>query len=191
MNRHEYLNEEKYQKAEKKISFVALIILVLGLSLGGFLIYKGVHTDSSKLDDARKALEIKRDTLIENGVTKSSNYLNGESYQLYILTNALDPSFSYCSFSEYKNNDLTREYCSLKNSTSDFSKTSFIMFGSFICISTLMISLFVFSVSKQRKMLAFMTQQAMPIAQEGIEKMTPTVAKSVKEITKSVKDGLR
>ena len=92
MNRHEYLNEEKYQKAEKKISFVALIILVLGLSLGGFLIYKGVHTDSNKLDDARKALEIKRDTLIENGVTKSSNYLNGESYQIY---------FNKCPWSKF------------------------------------------------------------------------------------------
>ena len=51
---NEYLNEEKYRKAEKMITLVANLVLLAGLSLGGFLIYRGVvKPDKARLLDLK------------------------------------------------------------------------------------------------------------------------------------------
>ena len=42
MAKKEYLNEENYQKTKKAIKLVLIIIFTLGISLGGYLIYKGI-----------------------------------------------------------------------------------------------------------------------------------------------------
>ena len=42
MAERKYLNEEKYQKTEKKLTVIAVLILVIGLCIGGFLIYRGI-----------------------------------------------------------------------------------------------------------------------------------------------------
>ena len=48
--------------------------------------------------------------------------------------------------------------------------------------------------SKRREIAAFTTQQVMPVAKEGIDEMTPTVANAggsiAQEIAKGIKDGL-
>ena len=103
--------------------------------------------------------------------------------ELKIITNALDPSFNHCAFDEYKSNDITKEYCSLKNSKSDFSKSQNIALGIFIIITTCMISGSIYMISRQREITAFQLQQVMPVAQEGMEKMAPTIGKIGKEIT--------
>lgn len=209
MERKEYLTEERYERGKSKIYKIALIILIVGLSIGGFLIYSGINGSSaSKLDELTSKLEIKRKELEDKGIKYNvfAKYTDGEEYELKIITNALDPSFSHCSFDEYKNNSITKQYCKLKNRNEDFAKTGFLMFGVFICIATCMISGSVYMISKRREMLAFSVQQVMPIAQEGIEKMAPSVAKVgkaiaeemapvygdiAKEISKGIKEGLK
>ena len=47
-----------------------------------------------------------------------------------------------------------------------------------------------FGVANQRKIMAYQTQQAIPIAKEGIEKMAPTLGTAAKEIAKGVKEGM-
>lgn len=47
-----------------------------------------------------------------------------------------------------------------------------------------------FLIGNRREITAYTTQQVMPIAQEGIEKMAPTIGKAAKEITKGIKEGL-
>lgn len=193
MSEGRYLNEEKYQKAERSITIVAVLILVVGLCIGGFLIYKGVaKPGTAKVDELRVKLENKKSELEAKGVQYNSvaKYTDGEEYDLMIITNVLDPSFSHCSFDEYKNNYLTKEYCAAKNSTGSFASTAFIMFGIFICISTCMISGFVFMVAKRRHILAFTTQQVMPVAKEGIDEMAPTIGNAAGEIAKGIKKGL-
>ena len=37
---------------------------------------------------------------------------------------------------------------------------------------------------------AYTTQQVMPVAQEGIEKMAPTIGSAAKEIAKGIKQGI-
>lgn len=46
-------------------------------------------------------------------------------------------------------------------------------------------------IAHRREITAYTVQQVMPIAQEGIEKMTPTISKAAGEIAKGVKQGLK
>ena len=46
-------------------------------------------------------------------------------------------------------------------------------------------------VAHRREIAAYTTQQVMPVAQEGIEKITPTVANAAGEIAKSVSENIR
>lgn len=51
MNSNAYLNEERY-KTKNKLSIIALIVLFIGLSIGGFLIYTGItRCSKSKIDE--------------------------------------------------------------------------------------------------------------------------------------------
>ena len=193
MDEKKYLNEKKYQKTEKGITVFAVLILVVGLLIGGFLIYRGIAKPStSKVDALEKKLEEKRNELISKGIEydNSSKYTDGEKYDLYIITNALDPSFSHCEFAEYKNNSITKEYCAAKNSISEFSNITSIMFGVFICIATFMIFVSVLTFAKRRHILAFATQQTMPVAKESIDEMAPTIGNAAGEIAKGIKNGL-
>lgn len=84
------------------------------------------------------------------------------------------------------------------NTASDgISKAKYIplyMFGAFIIISSCMISFAIYMFAKRREITAFTVQQTMPLAQEGIEKMAPTVGNAVgtigKGIAKGIKEGL-
>lgn len=54
----------------------------------------------------------------------------------------------------------------------------------------LMIPLMTFSIAFRREMTAFSAQQFMPVAQEGIDKMSPTIGNAAGEIAKGIKKGL-
>ena len=193
MDEKKYLNEKKYQKTEKGITVFAILILVVGLLIGGFLIYRGIAKPAtSKVETLEKKLEVKRNELISKGIEydKSSKYTDGEKYDLYIITNALDPSFSHCEFDEYKNNSITKEYCAAKNSISEFSTISLIMVGIFICFVTIGIFVSVLVFAKGRQILAFTTQQTIPVAKESIDEMAPTIGNAAGEIAKGIKNGL-
>lgn len=194
MDEKKYLNEEKYQKTEKGITVFAILILVIGLFIGGFLIYRGIAKPAtSKVDVLEKNLEEKRNELISKGIKydESSEYTDGEKYDLYIITKALDPSFQYCKFDKYKNNSITKEYCAAKNSISEFSNSTSIMFGAFICFATIGIFVFVLAFAKGRHILAFTTQQTMPVAKESIDEMAPTIGNAAGEIAKGVTKGIK
>ncbi len=190
MAEKKFLNEEKYQKTEKSITTVAFLILLVGLYIGGFLIFKGaVKPSASKIESLKDELEIKKSELESKGVkyNASAKYYDGDEYDLKVIVNVMDPSFSYCSFDEYKNNSLTKEYCATKNS---FGRTGMIIAGIFISILTLMIFSFIFSIAKRRRILAFSAQQVIPIAKEEIDEMAPTIGNAAGEIAKGIKRGL-
>ena len=207
----------------------------------------------------KQNLENKKQELISKGIkyNNSTKYDNGESYDLKIITNVLDPSFNYCAFDEYENNVITRDYCLLSsnkdedsiainviervlsiefnycvgdtknnmytsrycslvsqlNDKSDFNKEfdsydsiPFYIIGGFIIIASCMFAGSIYMTTKQREILAFHAQQVMPVAQEGMEKMAPTIGKTgasiakdmapaygeiAKEISKGIKEGLK
>ncbi len=118
------------------------------------------------------------------------------------IETALSDSMSACTFDTTTNNSYTKEYCSIKNSLEDASSSfnkrfdsynsiPYYMFGGFIIVASLMIAVSIYTFAKRREILAFSAQQVMPVTKEGIEKMTPTVSKSVEEITRGIKKGLK
>lgn len=187
-----YLNEKKYKHQERIITLIAILILIVGLLPGSFLIYNGIKPNTIKVDELKQELELKKQQLEEKGIKYKSNakYTESEVYDLMIITNALDPSFNHCTFDEYENNPLTKEYCQAKNNTSEFTTFSKIALGVFICIATCMISIFIFFVAKGRHIAAFTTQQTMPIVKERLDEISPTLGNTAKEITKGIKKGL-
>ena len=76
-------------------------------------------------------------------------------------------------------------------STAQMEKESTGMFmlipGIFVTVVGCMVR---FVVANQRSIMAYQAQQAMPIAKEGIEKMSPTLGTAAKEIAKGVKEGM-
>lgn len=117
------------------------------------------------------------------------------------IDSALSSTFSSCEFKNSENT-YTEKYCSLKNQLADindgfskkqasFSCIPFYMFGGFIIVASCMIAGSIYAFAKRREILAFSAQQVMPVAQEGIDKMAPTMGNVAKEITKGIKDGLK
>ena len=215
MEKKEHLNEENYQKTKKKIIIVALIVLTIGLLIGGSLISKGLkkqeeinfkYSDENKLKISeqiaieKQNLEAKKSELEVKGVKYSvfTKYTDGEAYDLKIITEVLDPSRHAWSQSEYEENTLTSKYCALKNQLDeisrnrhhDFEYIPFYMFGGFIIFFFCVIAGSIYSIAKGREITAFSAQQVMPVAQEGIEKMAPSVGNVAKEIAKGIKEGL-
>ena len=264
-NKKEFLNEENYEKTEKKILNLSKLLLVIGIVLAGGIITFGIiktKSNNSEIDleiekvdyvadttveieklkteledkqprltEETKKLNDKKSELISKGIKESFDYNDGEAYDLYILNNVLSPRMGYCIFDEYENNDLTKEYCILKNdvenlqdkikskeeyissgraetdtilknkyleqqassnkSFNNLSFTRYIIPAIAIFMFLGMISLGLFMTAKRRKMLAFTTQQVMPVAQEGIEKMAPTIGKVGAEVAKGISKGIK
>ena len=300
-NKKEYLSEETYQKNKKKITTVALIVLVLGLLLGGSLIATGImkqskvnsnysskskealkqeiETEKEKLQSKKTELEAKKTEALEiakaevekkraeieekikpvqdeikslereefNGfddayyarqdkieelkksIKSDTELISDIEYALdghcirdneilssycaivdkkdenskgiSAINNALDDSFDHCKFNDTKNNTYTSKYCSLKNELedkNDFNRDfaasdsiPFYMIGAFVIFASCMMAGFIYMIAKRREILAFGVQGTMPVAQEGIEKIAPSVGKAAKEISKGIKDGLK
>lgn len=212
-----YVNEETYKSGNKKIRIISLIILIITFSIGGFLVYKGFskikEVDNKYSDDSKAILEekvasekeklesISKD-LRDKGVTfnYSTKYTDVEAYTLMIITEALDPSKSNCSFDEYKSNNNTKDYCSYVNELKDlnndhnksFDKDDSIplfMFGGFIIIAGLMMGISTYMFSKQRGIMAYQAAAGMPIANEATEKIAPSLGKIGEEVAKGIARG--
>lgn len=80
------------------------------------------------------------------------------------------------------------------NKVSKSKYIPFYMFGAFVIIASCMISLYIYLFAKRREIMAFTTQQVMPVAKEGIDEMAPTVGSAVgsigKELAKGIKEGV-
>lgn len=171
--------EKNNVENKSKIKVIPLIILIVGILIGGSLIATGLmkqkninsqYSDENKqnvtnqIETEKQNLLNKKSEIETKGIkyNEFSEYTDGEEYDLYIITKVLNPSFDYCKFDEYKNNDLTSKYCSLKNSlddNNDFNKRfessrniPYYMFGGFVIVASCMISGFVFSILKGREL---------------------------------------
>ena len=169
-------------------------------------------------DDAYYAREDKIEELKES--------IETDKKSIGVIEKVLDESFDYCLF-DGKNNSYTSTYCLLKTQLnnkdveinsldrkySDFEKdfeleeyTPFYIVGGFVLITSIMISFSIYMITKRREIAAFSAQQIMPVAQEGIEKMAPSIGKAgasiakemapiygqvAKEISKGIKEGLK
>ena len=67
--------------------------------------------------------------------------------------------------------------------------TMMIMGGVMALIFTAIISGKLFMIYKRREILAFTAQQVIPVAQEGIDEIAPTIGNVAKEISKGIASG--
>lgn len=227
MEKKEYLTEEIYERGKKKLKTIALIILLIGIFIGGSLILTGIiKTNNAKksnveITDKTEQKEPERTESIVQGeidalneeliplkAQKNSEFLaNGFSEEYYRLDNEIDKK-------EDKIRDLESELFDLKNGISDsfgnifnsakneISTAKYIplyIFGALIIIVSGIVSLSIYLFAKRREITAFTAQQTMPLVQEGIEKMTPTIGNAagtigkdiVQGITSGIKEGLK
>lgn len=214
-----YLNEEMYLKNKKRLTSLAVIVLIIGLLIGGSLVGTGIvkytninsqYSDNaladlnSQLDAEKQILENKKNELENKGITYDTfaKYTDGDTYDYKVIVDALDTSFPHYKFDACKNNEITSKYCELKNKIekdfdSDFNKSfdlsgvfPYFIFGGFIIIASFGIFGSIIVFTKRREIVAFTTQQIMPVAKEGIEEIAPSIGQAAKNIAKDIKSGL-
>lgn len=258
MNKKEYLNEEWYQNAKKKILKISLVVFVITFIIGGGLIAFGVIKTNLDKSNAKKQTEERYNEALkkseenvatakerlaeiekekENVSTKISEIetkISNMEIEIKNMENDKSKIFrDDRGFSDRyyaKDNEITvklQEKSKLKdelrNLKSNLNKINseinsinnadytvyydevkpreyyylciiggvIIAFGSFIALS-------IYLVAMRREITAFSTQQVMPLAQEGIDKMAPTIGNAAgtiagtiaESVSKGIKNGL-
>ena len=203
----EYLTEKNYNKGKKIIMLIALLVLVVGLTIGGLLIYKGIN-EKQKIDNTtNEQAEKDKQRLkeIETEKEELNKKISDKKYECDSIKMGTDSWFeksNKCDNEvlslEEQVDELESEEFDLENTNYEFDKkynsvgsTRYFMFGGFIIIATLITSLSIFMFAKRREIMAFGMQQTMPLAQEGIEKMAPTVGNAAGTIAKDVAAGIK
>ncbi len=202
MNSNEYLNEERYQKTNKKLFFIGIIIIIVGITAAMIILIPKIINSTKnnkeqlqqKLNQLKPSLEKRYQELKSNGVNESWDYKNKDGYEMYLINIAMDPTYEKCEYSSgYSDNETTREYCKIKADLYD-ANNSFangrIMFSLVPALMLLMpclvIGLMLIMTSKRRNIAAYYVQQTMPVAKEGIEKMAPTIGKVGSSVAKEM-----
>ena len=219
MNTNEYLSEEKYQKAKKKIIRISLIILIAGLLIGaGFMIfaalkqkeakkineqrYQEAYKQSEAKVEAAKArlneIEVEKEPLIQqyNAKMQECDSIVTGSDGWFARTNQCHREASEI---DSKIDDLETEQFKLENGNYTVYYTMilpkkyniFYIIGGIIMGVSILASVLVYVFAKKREIKAFKIQQSMPVDQEAINKMTPTVGNAVGAIAQNVTSGIQ
>lgn len=237
----EYLSEEKYNKTQKKVKILSLLILIVGLIIGIGLIITGVvlsnksnsikvnlkESQSTDSVNSRSVEEIEADiNSIKpkiNSMESEINILRAKLVQIQMTDGNSEDYYSKqkeveekekelldlkSKLSQYQNelkgandsdfnNGLDTVEDIFNTASSRVTKTKyygFYMVGAFIIVISIIGSVSLYLFAKRREIIAFKTQQVMPIAKEVIGEISPTLGSAAGEvargITKGIKDGL-
>lgn len=137
----------------------------------------------------------------QDKITELEKSISIEKEVVYNIEDLINYGEFSCITNSEMNNVYTSTYCSLQKQLSEFDDSTkrsesmpiypLYFFGAFFVISSCMIAGSTYFIAKKREVVAFTTQQVMPIAQEGIEKITPTVGNAASTIAKNVQDSLK
>ena len=208
----EFLTEENYERGKKKIRRVALVVLIIGLLIGGALIATGIIKSNNVKETTSSNVRSKEDIQAEiNSLNSELATLRAKEVQEFTSNGFSEENFRLQNEITAKQSKILDLQMELKeesndNSISSFKYAHFYMFGGVIIFAACMFSGIIYLSTKQREILAYQTQQVMPLAQEGIEKMAPTIGKAgakvakemapvygdiAKEVSKGIKEGLK
>lgn len=222
MEKKELLNEDNYEKTKKKITTISLIILIVALLIGSTLIALGIIKTNTSKKDAEKvnqerynaseqrlkeiASEKESLNLQYNAKKQECDSLDMRAKDWYSKVNQCERDASAISS---KITNLESEEFKLNNNYDKVEAKNYIplsVFGGVIIFIGGMISLSIYLIAKERDISAFAIQQSMPLAQEVIGKMAPTIGDAGKtvidkvgpsmgsaagSIAKGIKDGLK
>lgn len=226
MEKKKYLTEERYEKGKKVILTVAIIVLVIGITIGVALIIGGISKLNSTSENSNNNTTIEEDAMTEeeidleiveidnqiNEINQNINSLkaeksqeftaNGFSEKYYEIDSKIQDEnkkisdlklekFTLESKKQFADNDLTFDTDDEKGEklVSKGYGGMLIMIGVMVLVFTAIISGKLFMIYKRREILAFTAQQVIPVAQEGIDEIAPTIGNVAKEISKGIASG--
>ena len=165
MKQTEYLSEERYQENNAKVKNVGKILLIIGII----------------------TIIISFILLVVGFIGTGNSAMNGFNS----ISNEMSNNFN--SFGNI-NDGISANVSEVQNTASGiFGNIGMFAIGSFMLTIGFGLTIaggIVMFIAHRREITAYTTQQVMPIAKEGIEKMTPTVGNAVKEIAKGIKEGM-
>lgn len=228
MEKKKYLTEEHYEKGKKVILTVAIIVLVIGITIGVALIIGGISKLNSTSENSSNNTTIEEDAMTEeeidlkiaeidnqiNEINQNLNSLKAEKSQEFMANGFSEKYYEIDSEIETENkkiSDLNQEKFILESEKQltnngfidDFEEGGpenlaskgfggmMIMGGVMVLIFTALISGKLFMIYKRREILAFTAQQVIPVAQEGIDEMAPTIGNVAKEVAKGISSGIK
>ena len=197
--KQEFLTEEKYEKGKGVIKKVALVVLVLALLVGGILICLGI----TKVNNAKKTNEeryAEAERLVQQEKEADQLRISEIDKEIESLNTSCDDFDFDCTFAnktkvyklEFEKSKLENKRYTVKYDEV-FGEEYYILvvIGAIIVLLGLGFAIKAFLFSKRREIMAFTTQQVMPVAQEGIEKMAPTFGNAAGEIAKGISKGVQ
>ncbi len=185
MESEKYLDEAKYQKNKKKITILAIIVLIIGLSLGGGLITMGII----KTQNAKLSAEDKNQIQLEiDDFNSQLSSLKAQQHQ-EVTSNGLSETYYNIGNEIDKIEDKIDELEDRLDNNNPYYAV-FYVFGAFTIILTFGIFATIYTTAKGREINAYYAQQQIPIAKEGIDVMAPTIGNAAGEIAKSIKRGI-
>ena len=232
MEQPKYVNESNYQKGKKTLKIIGITIIIIGLLIGGALIFHGINTMNKKNEENKEneilneqklsVLKSELNILEQELETLQINLSKAEIEKQKIFVEDQGFSDRYYQkeeeinqlnkerFSKMKEkNNKETEIWELENNFGSFSSLSntstglFSIFpGVFVIIASLIIGGSILLAVHQRNILAWQVQSVLPVAEETIEKVSPTIKKVgeelsplygtiAKEITKGIKEGIK
>ena len=227
MEKKEYLNEENYQQTKKKITKISLIILIVGIIIGlGFIVFGVITQNNAKKINEQRYQEAYNESQAQvdkanerlSIIETEKQELNKQKQTKQYECNSLEmgtPNWyadsvkcqSEVTSITSKINDLEMEEFELTNADYTVYYTPvlpikyilFYIIGGSVIGTSCLISGIIYFISKRREIRAFAIQQTMPVTQEVIDKMAPTVGTAAgtigkdiaKGITSGIKEGLK
>jgi uncharacterized membrane protein len=168
VTKKEYLSEENYQRTNAKVKKVGKTLLIVGiitLVIGVILLVVGfVGAGNTAM----------------NGFNSMGNDTIND-----VMNN----------FNSMGNADINVDFSGVQNTASGmFGNIGLFAIGSFMLTIGFGLTIaggVVMFIAHRREITAYATQQVMPLAQEGIEKMAPTLGDAAGTIGKSIAKGIK
>ena len=218
MAQSQYLTEKNYNRINKKIKSISLVVLIIAILAGGTLITLGAikSSEAKRINEERGAAALAESEAKVAAAKERLNEIETEKATLESEYNAkqqqcdsLDMGASnwfanktQCeresSSIRSKISDLEMEQFKLENANYDVyydleHPEKFVLFyivGA-ICIGVgLLASLSMFLITKRRALRAYGIQSTMPVNKEAVKKYTPTAAKAAGNIAGAVAEGI-
>ena len=167
MQNKEYLSEERYQQSNAKVKKVGKTLLIIGIVImiiSIILLIVGFIGAGNSAMDGFNS--------IGNGIMNDFNSMG--------------------------NSGINIDISGVQNTTSGiFGNIGLFALGSFMLTIGFGLTVaggIVMFIAHRREITAYTTQQVMPLAQEGIQKMAPTVGSAIgtigKELAKGIREGI-
>lgn len=167
MQKTEYLSEERYQQSNAKVKKIGKILLIIGII----------------------TLVISFILLIVGFVGAGNSAMDGFNSMSNGIIN---------DFNSMGNDGINIDVSGVQNTNSGiFGNIGLFAIGSFMLTIGFGLTIaggIAMFVAHRREITAYTTQQVMPIAQEGIQKMAPTVGSAMgtigRELAKGIREGI-